>query len=159
MLAKLLWDPDADVEAIITDYCRAGFGPASEPVREYFRHLEEMTDNLAMSNTYGGRKKNPVALAQPYTDEFLAKCRVLLDEAVSRAGENEIVQQRIDFLRKAVEYARLRRDWTLAKAKASQGDREAAKHLQTIEAERDAWYRKLGISWVLNAAYLRYYGY
>jgi len=43
--------------------------------------------------------------------------------------------------------------------KARESDREAARQFKTIEAERDEWYRQLGISWVLNVAYLRYYGY
>lgn len=144
VLAKLLSDPDVDVDAIVDDYCRAGFGNASESVREYFRQLEDMTTNFALSNT----KSKPVILAQCYTDEFLAKCNTLLDEADQRAGD-EIVRQRVAFLRKAIEYARIRRDWTMAKHEKR----------KDIETERDAWYQQLGMSWALNAAYLRAYGY
>ena len=158
VLAKLLSDPGADVHAIIADYCQAGFGPAAENIMKYFRQLEDMTTDLANSNEYEGRKKNPEALAQCYTDEFLANCHALLDEADHKA-DDETVRQRIAFLRKALEYARIRRDWTLARAQARQDDREAAQRVKSIEAERDAWYQKLGISWALNAAYLRFYGY
>ena len=63
------------------------------------------------------------------------------------------------FLRKALEYTRIRRDWTIARSLALQGDREAAQHLTILSAERDAWYQELGISWVLNAPYLRFCGY
>ncbi len=45
--AKLYWDPDVDVEALIEDYCRAGFGPAADQVRAYFDLLETMTDEIA----------------------------------------------------------------------------------------------------------------
>jgi hypothetical protein len=159
VLARLLWNPNADVDAIVADYCRAGFGPAADPIREYFRHLEEMTTDLARSSAYEGRKKNPEVLAQHYTDEFLAKCRALLDEADRKAGDDDVVRQRIAFLRKAIRYARIRRDWTLARALAREGDREAAQRLRSIEADRDTWYQQLGISWALNAAYLRFYGY
>jgi hypothetical protein len=158
VLAKLLSDPGADVDAIVADYCQAGFGPAAEQVMECFRQLEDMTTDLANSNEYEGRKKNPEALAQCYTDGFLAKCHTLLDEADQKA-DDETVRQRIAFLRRALEYARIRRDWTLARAQARQGDREAAQRVKSIEAERDAWYQQLGISWALNAAYLRFYGY
>ena len=146
------------MDAIVADYCQAGFGPAAENVMEYFRQLENMTTELANSSEYEGRKKNPEALAQCYTDEFLANCHALLDEADHKA-DDETVRQRIAFLRKALEYARIRRDWTLARAQVRQGDREAAQRVKDIEAERDAWYQKLGISWALNVAYLRFYGY
>ena len=82
----------------------------------------------------------------------------MLDEADRKAGDDDMVRQRIAFLRKAIEYARIRRDWTLARS-ARKRDREAAQRLKGIEAERDAWYQQLGISWALNAAYLRFYGY
>jgi hypothetical protein len=164
VLAKLLNDPSSDVDTIVADYCRAGFGSAAHQVREYLRHLEEMTTDLARSSAYEGRKKNPEVLAQYYTDEFLTRCRALLDEADREAGDDDIVRQRIAFLRNAVEYARIRRDWTLARALARQGGSprtrgEAAQRLESIEAERNAWYQQLGVSWALNAACLQFYGY
>ena len=38
VLAKLLWNPDADVDALIDEYCRSGFGP---------RHAERQHELLA----------------------------------------------------------------------------------------------------------------
>ena len=159
VLAKLLWDPDADVDAIIDDYCRAGFGPAADTVKKYFRQLEEMTTDFARTNLYEGRKKSQGVLARQYTDEFLAGLRALLEEADREAGHDDMARQRIAFLRKGLEYARIRRDWAIARALASKGDHEAAQRLKSIEAERDTWYQQLSISWALNAAYLRFYGY
>jgi hypothetical protein len=37
--------------------------------------------------------------------------------------------------------------------------RDAAKRAKTIEAERDAWYQQLGLSWAVNAPSLRYQNY
>lgn len=159
VLARLLWDPEADVDAIVKDYCQSGFGPAAEPVEAYFRKLETMTAELARGNAYQGRKQSPDVLAACYTDEFLDACGSLLDEADRRAGGDEVIRQRIAFLRKAIEYARIRRDWTPLRLAAWKGDVEAAKRLKVIEAKRDDWYQELGISWALNAAYLRFYGY
>ena len=159
VLAKLLWDPKADVDAIVKDYCRAGFGPAAEPIEAYFRKIEAMTTELARSNAYAGRKKTPQVLAACYSDEFLGECRSLLDEAARRAAGDELVLLRVAFLRKAIEYARIRRDWTPLRLAAWKGDAQARRQLKTIEAERDRWYQQLGISWALNAPYLRFYGY
>jgi hypothetical protein len=159
VLARLLWDLDADVDALVADYCRAGFGPAAEPIREYFAHVEKMTTELAQSNAYQGRRENPEALAERYSNAFLARSRALLDEADRKAGGDETVRQRIAFLRTAVDYARIRRDWTLARAAGRAGDRDAEQRARTLEAEKEAWYQRLGISWTLNVPYLRFYGF
>lgn len=159
VLAKILWNPAADVDAIITDYCRAGFGPASDPVKRYFTLLEELTTGVAEAGRYEGRKKNHELLAGRYTDSFLERCRELLGHAKELAGPDEQISLRIGFLEKAVEYARIRRDWALAKAAVRGGDRDARARLRDAEAARNAWYQRVGPSWVLNAPQLQFYGY
>ena len=37
---KLLWNVDADVDALLDDYCAKSFGAAREPMKQYFRKLE-----------------------------------------------------------------------------------------------------------------------
>jgi hypothetical protein len=159
VLARLLWDPYADVDAIIADYCNSGFGPAASAVRDYFRCLEDMTTDLANSNTYRNRKRDQAAIARHYSDESLAKCHALLDQAVLKAGGDDVVKKRIAFLRKPLEYARIRRDCTITRELARKGDREASRRLEEFEAERMEWYQKLEISWALNVPCLRFYRY
>jgi hypothetical protein len=159
VLARILWDPKADVDAIVDDYCRAGFGPGAGAVRDYFRRIEDLTSTLARAKTFEGRNQNAEAFARLFTDEFLKECHALLDEAAEEARGDERVARRIEFVRKGLAYARIRRDWTLARAAAREGDRDASRRRRAIEAERDAWYRDLGLSWALNAASLRFYGY
>ena len=43
VLARALWDPALDYDAVLQDYCESGFGPAAEQVRAYFDLLERMT--------------------------------------------------------------------------------------------------------------------
>ncbi len=38
VLARLLWNPEADVDAILDDYCQSGFGDAWRHVRRYLAH-------------------------------------------------------------------------------------------------------------------------
>ena len=45
IMAKLMWDADADVDALLDDYYKQLFGPAAEPVRAYWDALEEMVHN------------------------------------------------------------------------------------------------------------------
>ena len=37
VMGRLLWDPDADVDAVVADFLDKGFGPAAEPMGRYFR--------------------------------------------------------------------------------------------------------------------------
>jgi len=159
VLAKLLWNQNTDVDALIADYCQAGFGPAAQAVETYFRYIETKTNELAQSNRYKNRKKSQEVLAEHYDNAYLKQCHALLDAAKQAAKDDMVIQQRIAFLRKPLEYARIRRDYTLARAAARQRDRQARKRMQEIEVQRDQWYQNLGISWELNAACLKYYGY
>ena len=47
VLAALLWNPQANVDDLVDDYCAAGFGPAAADIRAYFDELERMTDEVA----------------------------------------------------------------------------------------------------------------
>ena len=42
LLAKLLWDPQADAEALLEAYFRDFYGPASGPMREFFAQAESL---------------------------------------------------------------------------------------------------------------------
>ncbi len=42
IMAKLMWDADADVDALLDDYYAKLFGPAAQPVRRYWDALETM---------------------------------------------------------------------------------------------------------------------
>ncbi|MCM2304960.1 MAG: DUF4838 domain-containing protein, partial [Elusimicrobia bacterium] len=41
--ARLNWNPEQNVEAIVEDYGRSGFGPAAGPLGRYFSRLEALT--------------------------------------------------------------------------------------------------------------------
>ncbi len=153
VLARLLWDPTLDVDAVVDDFCQAGFGPAAGALRRYFNRLEKMTTELADSNRYEGRKDTPEVLAACYTDELLAELRATLDEATRLAAGDPDITARIDFYRQPLDYVRIRRDWTFAK------QAKDAKKIKELEAERLEWYRRQGPTWAINSAYMQFYGY
>jgi len=41
---KLMWDPTADAEAIVGDYCEKFFGPAAAPMRRYLDLMDKTVD-------------------------------------------------------------------------------------------------------------------
>lgn len=120
LLPRLLWDPGADVEALIRDYCEKGFNEAADEIRVYFEMLEELTTMAAIAagEPAGDQvEEDDVTLVSArgflnvvsefYTPEKLQDLGRQLDRAVVAAGENERVLKRIEFLRQGLVYADL----------------------------------------------------
>lgn len=148
VLAKLLWNPAEDVDALVKDYCEKGFGSASEYVRAYFSELEKALVRVAKreGNTVEGelreeeddtaaarRRVERDALESAYfnvfTAEFVEHLRGLLKQA-SEATKDEAVLARIEFLAQGLEYADLYR------ATVEEKDNKQARK-QLLD-----WYRK-----------------
>ena len=62
VMAQLVWNPDADAEAILADYYDRAFGPAADAVREYFEALEEERMAFTAANGEAGVFSFPQAL-------------------------------------------------------------------------------------------------
>lgn len=120
VVARLNWDPDADVDDIVGDYCRAGFGPAARTVRAYFNRLEAVTDEIALEQATRREKLTPDQLAEerkqevtfgadghPYTPAVLDELGGLLARACAEAAGDEAVRRRIGFLEVAVRWMRV----------------------------------------------------
>src|SRR5207248_7575841 len=89
VVARLHWNPELDVDALIDDYCQAGFGPAAKSVRRYFDRLEAMMDEAAT------KKAKAVTV---FTPKALAGLRKELEQARRDAGSDATVAKRVDFL-------------------------------------------------------------
>jgi hypothetical protein len=142
VVARLHWNPEQDVDALVDDYCRAGFGPAAKSVRRYFDRLEALLNEAAAK-----KERTPV-----FTSEGLASLRKELDQARKEAEGEAIVAKRVAFLELGLH-------WTEIEARAHafladpNADRNAAK--QTLDERfglmRDVFQKTpLG----LNVAYI-----
>lgn len=89
VVARLHWNPEQDVDAIVDDYCQAGFGPAAKSVRRYFDGLEALMDEAAT------KKEKPTNIFHP---KALGKLRKELDQARKDAGRDPVITKRIAFL-------------------------------------------------------------
>ncbi len=159
VLAEMLAEPDADPDAIIDDYCQAGFGPAAEHVRAYFDALEAVTNRIYEDSAYLGRRENLEVLAGYYDDETLGALHAHLDAARDAAAGDATILARIEFLRVAPTYAALNRDFILARHAVRSGDAEMRDEMEAAEAAREEFYQRVGLSWALNSAYLKFYGF
>ena len=98
VLARLLWNPDASVDAILDDYCQSGFGEGWRDLRRYLARIEELTDGVA---------KDESSITAPYTPAVVSELGAMLDAAAEAAGSDEIVRRRIAFLRLGLEFTAL----------------------------------------------------
>jgi len=109
VMAKLLWNPDLDIEALLDDYCRAGFGAGADYVKKYFLKIESLTDKMASSE---------MKYTEPYTPEAVMELRGYLEKAHAATEEDSGSNQRVAFLRAGLEYTdayceiqRVHRQW------------------------------------------------
>ena len=100
LVARLNWNPDQNVDAIIDDYCRSGFGPAARSVRRYFDRLEALLDESAKQKA----KQTPTAGFGP---EVARELRPLLQQARKEAGKDDTIARRLDFLELGLRWTEL----------------------------------------------------
>lgn len=153
VLARLLWDPYRDVDEIIGDYCAVGFGSAAETIRRYFQAIESITTAIAEER----QAPTPDTIARHYTDEALAELHEILLEAERETGYNELVKNRVAFLRRGLEYAPVCRDYLVAKDATANGDKWLWRKYMEESVRRTTWFQKLGPSWVIHAPWLIYW--
>ncbi len=77
--SKLMWDAEADVKALVTDYCQRFYGAAAKPVEDYIWTLEQAIDASSVHTTWG----RLVAWQAILTPEIMRR----LDRAVTEAYE------------------------------------------------------------------------
>jgi len=116
VLAKLLWNPSRDIDALVKDYCDAGFGAASPIIQKYFSALEKLTTQLAQNAVDWEDVSDAVAsrsqyrqlrvLVDCFTDSNLTQLQELLDQAKTQANADEIILKRIEFLEQAIRYTK-----------------------------------------------------
>jgi len=108
LLAKLLWNPDQDVELLAKEFIQAYYGKAAAEVEQYY----EMCNRLVNGNTHFTFSiDHHNAL---YSDAFVSQGRKLLDAAVKECGEDAVLRGRVDRLRLQVLYLHYQRNKAIA---------------------------------------------
>lgn len=78
LLAKLLWNPDADSQKIFRDYCEKSFGNGAGEMEKYFMELTKRQHSGEEAGSYQ-------ALHLLYDQDFLKSQKALILEAISKA--------------------------------------------------------------------------
>jgi hypothetical protein len=93
--AALLWNPDADVENLIRDFSKAGFGPAGDAMADYFLMLAKAWD--AMDVHYSYFFASPLGCSDKFLNrKLIADVDTAFKRADTAAAEITDVKQRAD---------------------------------------------------------------
>lgn len=96
--SRVWWDHTTDVPAMLDEFFRLFYGPAEQPMREFYLALE----------TSGGPDRyvsgNEFDLNMLYPKPLRDKCRAWLDEAAELAADDAKVRARIAFVELGWEY-------------------------------------------------------
>ncbi len=105
LLAKLQWNPDCDVEALMADFLRGYYGDAAKPLRRY---IDEMHSALHESGDRLQIFGNPQAHRRGHlSEERVARYGRLFDKAERRVAEDEDILLRVKAARMPLQYAQL----------------------------------------------------
>ncbi|MCP5538809.1 MAG: DUF4838 domain-containing protein [Akkermansiaceae bacterium] len=103
VLAQLVWNPNADAEAILTDYYTRAFGPAADGVREYFEVIEKARMDFTAANGEAGVFSFP----KLYTDDLLEASQGRLDRAAAAVPTDSLFAKRVAFVQAGLTYSKM----------------------------------------------------
>lgn len=107
VMARLLWNPAANVEREIDDFLDACYGAAAKPMRAYFDLLHEQVRPAPRGK--GNHLWIFVHPRQPFLGrEFLDRAAALLKQAHAAAGD-DAARRRVERARLSIEYVELNR--------------------------------------------------
>lgn len=138
LIAKLLWDPEAEVEPIIDDFMYGYYGRSGQYIREYF----DLVQGLVTADTHFTIWIQPDNAL--YTDDFIRQGERILDEA-ERVADNQEILERVEMARLPLLFLKCHRLPAQAKRDGSYArlveikEREGVTHF--AEQAVDAWQR------------------
>ncbi len=141
ILARVLWDVDADIDALFDDYVTGLYGPAAEPMRRYYARLTDAWSygpgELLWPRSLG-RQRPFLAMLTP---EVLSASHADLREARALARGNDTLTARIRISQAWLSYMSAWRRFAALQLHAEEGTvadqaRAAARLLDSIELIR-----------------------
>jgi len=103
IIAKLLWNPDMDVDIIIDDFLAGYYGPAAPFIRKY---IDTMHDALEQTNGSLGIYGYPYDGINTYlTPELIKQYEQIFDDAETSVNSNNEYLNRVKIARLPLEFA------------------------------------------------------
>jgi hypothetical protein len=101
MVARLMWNPDENPEAVLDDMCDKFLGPAAAPMRRYYRLAADAFAETSTHTTWGSRGLSDVPAI--WTPEIMRDCRAALDEALAKA-DDDTIRRRVEMVDMGFQY-------------------------------------------------------
>ena len=152
LMAELSWNPFADADAILEDFCQRSYGPAGPTMLKYWRLMEAMRNRIEIESPSRWRM-----LESPkfYTAEFFAEAQALLDQAGGElkdapekfAARLALVQAGLDYTEFVLDTRAAMQRWEDSK----ETDEAAKAHVLANWAKADEMrkiFPEYAISWV-----------
>jgi hypothetical protein len=103
VLAKLMWNPDADVNKIIYEFIEGYYGDASDLIMEYFKLRQKAVENSNEPLIIYGYPRT--GINSYLTPDLLNKYTALFNKAEEAVSNNDKYLERVKFARVPLEYA------------------------------------------------------
>ncbi len=132
LIARLLWNPEAEVEPIIADFMHGYYGRAGQFVRAYFDLLHGRL--TPATHIHLGLQHDD----KLFSDEFVRQSEALFDQAEAVA-DTEAIRQRVELARLPIMYLKCKRSPVIAKQ-----DGTYARFCQIVEREGITHYAEAG---------------
>lgn len=123
IIAKLLWNPQADVEAIVDDFLAGYYGDAAPFLRAYIDRMHDVLEESGEGlNIFGNPHTPPRAYLSA---ELLGEYDALFDRAEAATAADPAVLSRVRYARLPLHYTRLEQAKTRAGGEGGLFVREA----------------------------------
>jgi len=99
VIARLAWDADADVDAILDDFCTRFCGPAAPHVKAYWERIDR-----AYRQT-GAHAGSFYAVPAVWTPELVSACEADL-QAADKVADSDLVRRRVAMFRMGLQSAK-----------------------------------------------------
>jgi len=97
--AKLCWNADLNVDALINDYFEKFYGKAAEPMKEFYMSMEESMLEWNKCSSYGLQGVTPIGI-DLFTPELIEEMEQSLITAESLSVDDEIIVRRVAMARR-----------------------------------------------------------
>ncbi len=95
---RLMWNPDFNVDAAITEFVNLMYGPAKEPMREIYATLTDRWEKIQWQKPLTSWHVSPKQINEETMPRKEAlKLKALLAEARKLAGENTVERRRVNY--------------------------------------------------------------
>ena len=111
LLAKLMWDVDADVDSLTTDFCHGYYGPAADEMMRYYAEMHRALNESGLRLDIYGYPINGVKGYLSPTQ--IKKYQALIAEAYNKLGGKHPNDQRVQAYADHVRYLELSLDYAI----------------------------------------------